>query len=136
MKPHFVDHRREAAVKEQQAAIERIENELVFCHLVTWIDRTPDGSGARNSEYASKSDRMIAGQDCNFFTGSNPGMGYSACGPIAQTLHVTVAQVLSVHGQAWSFRTKRRTLIQIVDEPHERPPRKEGWWRGRARHPA
>ena len=118
MKPHFVDHRREAAVKEQQAAIKRIENELVFCRLVTGIDRAPDRSGARNTEYAGKGDRIVAGQNRDFLPGRNAGIGYSACDPIAQALHVAIAQVVSVHGQARSIGTKRGTLIQVVDKPH------------------
>ena len=75
MRPKFVDHRREAAVKQQQAAIERIEDELVFCRLVAWIDRTPDGSGARNAEDAGKGDRIVAGQDRDFLPGGNAGIG-------------------------------------------------------------
>src|SRR6202045_2597045 len=136
MRPHFVDHRREAAVKQQQAAIERIEDELIFCRLVAWIDRTPDGSSARNAEYAGKGNRIIAGQDCDFLSGGNVGIGESACDPIAKALHVAIAQVPSVHGQAWSISTKRGALIQIVDKSHGRPPsRKERGWRGRTRHP-
>jgi hypothetical protein len=56
-------------VKQQQAAIERIEDELVFCRLVAWIDRTPDGSGARNAEYAGKGDRIVARQDRDLLPG-------------------------------------------------------------------
>src|SRR5882762_6792742 len=122
MRPKFVDHRREAAVKQQQAAIERIEDELVFCRLVAWIDRTPDSSGARNAEYAGKGDRIVAGQDRDFLPGGNAGIGETAGDPIAKALHVTITQVLSVHGQAWSISTKRRALIQIVDKPHGLPP--------------
>src|SRR6202011_3892998 len=102
IRPQFVDHRREVAVKQQQAAIERIENELVFCRLVAWIDRTPDGSGARNTEYAGKGDRVVAGQDRDFLPGANAGIGKSACDPVAKALHVAIAQVLSVHGQTRS----------------------------------
>src|ERR1700730_8580439 len=125
MGPHFVDHRRKAAVKQQEAAIERIEDELVFCRLVAWIDRTPDSSGARNAEYAGKGDRIVAGQDRDFLPGGNAGLARPGAEPIARALHVTIAQVLSVHGQAWSISTKRRALIQIVDKPHGLPPGKK-----------
>src|SRR5258707_14176162 len=125
MRPKFVDHRREAAVKQQQAAIKRIEDELVFGRLVAWIDRTPDRSGARNAEYAGKGDRIVAGQDRDFLPGGNAGIGESTCDPITKALHVTIAQVLSIHGQAWSINTKRRAFIQIVDKPHGLPPGKK-----------
>src|ERR1700736_6792175 len=125
IRPQFVDHRREAAVKQQQAAIERIEDELVFYRLVAWIDRTPDGSGARDAEYTGKGDRIVAGQDRDFLPGGNAGIGESACDPIAKALYVTIAQALSVHGQAWSIGTKRRALIQIVDKPHGLPAGKK-----------
>src|SRR5258705_2154 len=135
IKPQLIDHRREAAVKQQQAAIERIEDELVFGRLVAWIDRTPDGTGARNAEHAGKGDRIVAGQDRDFLPGGNAGISESACDPIAKALHVTIAQVLSFHGQAWSISTKRRALIQIVDKPHELPPGKKVDGAVRTRHP-
>ena len=93
-------------MKQQQAAIECIEDELVFRCLVAWIDWTPDGSCARDAEYTGKGDRIVAGQDCDFRPGVDAGIGEAACDPIAKALHVTVAQVLSVHGQAWSISTK------------------------------
>ena len=72
--PYPVDHRREAAVEQQQAAIERVEDELVFRRLVARIDRTPDRSGARNAEHAGEGDRVVAGQDRDFLSGRNAGI--------------------------------------------------------------
>src|SRR5439155_7036566 len=63
------------------------------------------------------------------------GIGESACDPIAKALHVTIAPVLSVHGQAWSISPKRRALIQIVDKPHGLPPGKKMDGAVPTRHP-
>jgi hypothetical protein len=112
-------------MKQQQAAIERIEDELVFRRLVARIDRTPDGSGARNAEDAGKGDRIVAGQDRDFLPGGNAGIGESACDPIAKALHVAIAQILAVHGQARSICAQRRPLIQVIDKPHGPPPVKK-----------
>ena len=78
--------------------------------------------GARNAEYAGKGDRIVAGQDRDFLPWGNAGIGESAGDPIAKALHLTIAQVVSVHGQAWRIGTERDALIQIVDKPHELPP--------------
>src|SRR4029079_6066438 len=92
---------------------------------VARIDRTPDGSGARNAEYAGKGDRIVAGQDRDLLRGANAAFGYAARDQIAKGLHIAIAQVVSVHGQAWRIGTKRGALIQIVDKPHEPPPIKK-----------
>src|SRR4030095_11335525 len=89
------------------------------------MHRTPDGSGARNAEYAGKGDRIVAGQDRDFLPGGDAGIGEAACDPIAKALYVAIAQVVSVHGQAWRISTKRGALIQIIDKPHGPPPVKK-----------
>ena len=112
-------------MKQQQIAIERIKDELVFRRLIAGIDRTPDRTGARNAEHAGKGDRIVAGQNSDFLSGRNAGTGEATRDPIAQALHVGVAQVLPVHGQAGRVRPEGSALIQIVDQPHGSPPRKK-----------
>jgi hypothetical protein len=116
------DHRREAAVEQQQAAIERVEDELVFRRLVARIDRTPDRSGARNAEDAGEGERVVAGQDRDFLSGRDAGIREAFGDPIAQLLDVAIAQILAVHGQAGGVGAERGALIQIVDQPHGKCP--------------
>ena len=60
LRADLLHHLDETGMKQQQAAVEVIEDELVLRRLVARIDRTPDRTRARNAEHARKRDRIVA----------------------------------------------------------------------------
>src|ERR1700726_1218183 len=108
-------------MKQQQAAIEPVEDELVLGCLVARIDRAPDGAGARNPEYATESERIVSGQDRNFLAGGDARSFKRARDPVTQLLDLAVAEVASVHGQARRIGAERSALVEVIDETHGRP---------------
>ncbi|MET4788995.1 hypothetical protein ABIF64_001173 [Bradyrhizobium japonicum] len=111
-------------MKQQQAAVELLEDKPIFGRLVTRIDRAPDRARAGNAEHAGKRDRIVAGKDCDLLAGSNPRSREPARDAVAQQLHVAIAEVASIHGEARRVGAERGTFVQVIDEAHDQHPKR------------
>jgi len=100
MRPQFVDHRREVAVKQQQIAIEPSRMNWFSAASLRGLIGHQTAPVREMPKTQAKAIGSLPDRIATFSRGRHRNW-QARVRSIAETLHVSVAQVLSVHGQAW-----------------------------------
>src|SRR5579864_6963317 len=110
-------------MKQQQAAVELVEDDPVFGRLVARIDRAPNRACAENAKHAGKCGRIVSGENRNLLAGHDARSREPARDAIAELLHLAIAEVASIHGEARRIGAERGTFVQVIDEAHDQHPK-------------